>query len=135
MKYYNTPKKNRSMSVYIILSLCLVAVGIGAKTLMNAVSEKPEENVTSNQTSIIGNVNNVISDITYSDISSKVSSEEPINSEKTEKEPAQNTVSNEPKPTVANYFVLPVTGNIIKSFSDTELFIPPPLTICVFTLA
>ena len=39
MKYYNTPKKNRSLSVYIILSLCLVAIGIGAKTLMTAMSE------------------------------------------------------------------------------------------------
>ncbi len=122
MKYYNSPKKNRSMSVYIILSLCLVALGIGAKTLMNAIESKPSDTSSAGDTttSISGNVNNIISDITYSDISSTDDvSKEPA--PQSSNKPVDKPVSSEPKTTVANYFVLPVTGNIIKGFSESEL--------------
>lgn len=121
MKYYNTPKKNRSLSVYIILSLCLVAIGIGAKTLMTAMSEPSADtqSTKNDTTSVTGDVNNIISDITYSDISSTESkTEKPTSKPDT---PANKPVASELKQIAASYFVLPVTGNIIKGFSENEL--------------
>lgn len=110
------PKKHKRTNTngfYVILSLCLIAVGIAAWSAFSAVSEykaEPEQQLENN------NIN-----ITEPKAEESVTGELP-NIEYTE--PPQNnseTEVAEPAKPVADYFVMPVAGNIIKSFDNITL--------------
>lgn len=115
MKYYKskTARFLAGKGFYPIVAICLIAVGVATWSAVTSLS--PEPKTESNQS--------------YTErVSSYTVSEKP-------EEPAGNTVSDvsdtrpsskppvssAPKKPTAEYFVMPIEGNILKDFSLTQL--------------
>lgn len=110
---------------YMVASLCLVAVGVAAWSAVQTLPTPPIDS---------GNTESIVSQLTIdtsSDtqaegvgntlsgvIDNRTSSSKAQNSSKQEASSSESVKTEAP---VANFFVLPVTGDIIKKFSDTEL--------------
>ncbi len=115
MKYYKskTAKFLAGKGFYPVVAICLIAVGVATWSAVSSLA--PQADVSSNQS------------YTEKVSSYTVSEKEP--------EPAGNTVSDvsdtrsssikqtssTPKKPTAEYFVMPIEGNIIKNFSLTNL--------------
>lgn len=110
------PKKHKKANTngfYVILSLCLIAVGIAAWSAFSAVSEykaEPEQQLENNNINITEPkaeepVTGELPNIEYTEV--------PTNKSETE--------IAEPVKPIADYFVMPVAGNIIKSFDNITL--------------
>ncbi len=107
---------------YMVLAACLIAVGAAAWTAISSLSPPPADtgeaslssSVSQPDTSAAGlaDVGQTVSDV--SDTRSQTAGSS---------QPAETSASDaaEAAAPVANFFVMPVTGDIIKVFSDTEL--------------
>lgn len=112
---------------YMVLAACLIAVGAAAWTAISSLSPPPADTgeadissaasygntaATSEPADGLADVGQTVSDV--SDTRSQAASSS---------QPAASSGSDtaEAAAPVANFFVMPVTGDIIKVFSDTEL--------------
>lgn len=116
MKYYEQKPKSflSGKGFYLVLAFCLVAVGVAAWSAYTAISEFGEaaENLSSNA-SVAEQVTAPKDDVS---VKTPVSSELPVSSEAPE-----SSVQSKQQVTAAKYFVLPVSGDVIKGFSDEKL--------------
>ncbi len=107
-------KKNGGNAFYIVLSLCLIAVGVAAWSAVSAFSDfnKNNENITPQ----------IESPEPTPEVEAPVTSELPkVEYEK--KEEQNKPTKTEPQETnVAEYFLMPISnGNILKNFDETAL--------------
>lgn len=114
---------------YMVLAACLIAVGAAAWTAISSLSPPPLDTgelessslpsqdsgfITSvEQSGDLANVDKLVSDVADNRSSSSAG--------KTSDAPQTSDVSSKASHPVADFFVLPVTGDITKVFSDTEL--------------
>jgi len=104
---------------YMVASLCLVAVGVAA---WSAVQSLPTPPIGSGNTqSLVSELKSDVSD-TAEGVGNTVSDiiDDRTTSSTSKAELASSEVAITEAP-VANFFIMPVTGKIIKKFSDTEL--------------
>jgi len=106
---------------YVALSLCLLAVGAASYIAIMSITDLPDNltNLPSETTSSAqstAQVGQTVSGITGSRPAASGSSEA-ASSAASSKAPAVQSKA----PPVATFFVMPVSGEIIKPFSDTEL--------------
>ncbi|MBP3692308.1 MAG: M23 family metallopeptidase [Clostridia bacterium] len=121
MKYYKskTARFLAGKGFYPIVALCLIAVGVATWSAVSSLSGVPGDDTSSVQ-SYTANVSsytvsekteepagNTVSDVTDSRVSSKQQN--------------TDTSSAAPKKPAAEYFVMPIEGDIIKDFSLTSL--------------
>ncbi len=102
---------------YIILAGCLIALGVAAWATYTTVVTEPEGQNSSNLNSSIEEILPPVS----SQVQNDTLNEEPYfppeeNSTPSEEEPEEEVLN-----TVADHFVFPFSGNILKAFSDSEL--------------
>lgn len=123
MKYSEkkTSKFNKFLSgkgFYGVLAACMVAIGVaGYIAVANLGVKEPEINPpTSSVPQLHGG-------ITQNSMPQSQAGQETVDN-KTESQPYESKAENVPqaqKKPVAGYFVLPITGEVIKDFSDTTL--------------
>ncbi|HHW45489.1 MAG TPA: M23 family metallopeptidase [Clostridiales bacterium] len=108
---------------YLVLALCLIAIGAAAWSAFSSLQPPPvdtgdlstsdltstQSETTSESTKNVGNTVSGEKDTRYSSNTSPSSESPPASAIEVTADP------------VATFFVLPVTGDIIKKFSDTEL--------------
>lgn len=119
MKYYDKETKSffAGKGFYLVLAFCLLAVGAAAWSAYSAFTGLG----TAENTQSVSSTAKVEKKQSY------VSKEEPtasseIQSSSSEVSSSKKQVtSSAPERPAANYFVLPVTGEVIKGFSDTAL--------------
>lgn len=126
MKYYKskTAKFLAGKGFYPIVALCLLAVGVATWSAVSSLSTTPETSSNQSYTAQVSSytvsenteepAGNTVSDVSDTRVSSTQQSsvKQPASSK-----PADTTKS---KP-VAEYFVMPIEGNITKDFSLTAL--------------
>ncbi len=100
---------------YVVLCLCFVAIGVamwtGVETFKNiSQSELPDYSTTAEN-----NTQSILEILPKPDTTSKPSTQSKPQTD-IESKPAEETAT-----TVANFFIRPLLGDIIKNFSDTEL--------------
>ena len=123
MKYYDNKTKKGFMSgkgFYLVLAVCLIAVAAAAYSAYSAFESLTDFEAESPSSSVTEPAGANKSDVQKTSSESRVSSEEPSSkTENVSSEKPQDNVSSE-KP-VAKYFVLPISGNILKDFSADKL--------------
>ena len=117
---YNKSKSNKifeGKGFYLIIALCLIAIGVAAWMALARMDEEPLPDVpnTMENTSSTESVTETPSE-----------PEPPIEGAGTDaSEPYEAPVVSEPPtttpPPVANTFTMPINGNVLKHFSDDEL--------------
>lgn len=126
MKYYKskTAKFLAGKGFYPIVALCLLAVGVATWSAVSSLSTAPETSSNQSYTSQVSSytvsekteepAGNTVSNVSDSRVSS--------NQQSSAKQPASSeTVSSAPQKPVAQYFVMPIEGNVAKDFSLTAL--------------
>lgn len=119
MKYYESKisKIFSGKSFYLILALCLVAIGAAAWMAMDnfdnggntASYDDKNQNISSMDNTLINSDSNSTAD----DVDANASEPYEEVSSKEEYKPQQNSV--------ANNFIMPLNGNVAKAFSDETL--------------
>lgn len=108
---------------YIVLALCLVAIGAAAWSAASAFSNiKDNEQVASKQTpslTVKAEKDDVEKQSSSNTVSEETSSNQSVIEESIEEHP-ETPKPEDPTP-VAKYFVLPVSGEIMKGFSADKL--------------
>lgn len=103
---------------YAILAVCMVAIGVaGYLAVANLGIKQPEVDPSPSS------VEELPGTISQNSIPETPTSQAPVDN-KTESQPYESTTSTKPtapQKGVAKYFVLPITGEVIKDFSDTQL--------------
>lgn len=101
---------------YAVLAVCMIAIGIaGYLAVANLGIKEPQVEPQVSLPQIEGGI---------SDISSTVEESKSTVDNKTESEPYESkteSIKGEIEKPVAKYFVLPVTGEVLKDFSNTTL--------------
>ncbi len=126
MKYYDKKTSKGSMSgkgFYVVLAICLIAVAAAAYSAYSAFESLTDYEAESNHQSGISSVIEPAgankSDVTKTSSNDSSSS---MTSETTEEDDiSSNTQSVSSQKPIARYFVLPVSGNILKDFSADKL--------------
>ncbi len=106
-------RKSGSNGFYIVLSLCLIAVGVAAWSAVSAFSDFKTQSENSQPETPENSYGNITPNI-----------EEPAQNELPEVEyEAPTEPEPTPAPTVptAEYFIMPIEGNIIKTFDSVTL--------------
>ena len=99
---------------YTVLAVCMLAIGVaGYIAVANLNTTEPSID---NSIQVPSYPNNEISGIDVGEISSNVTVDNSAESQPYESEP-----ENQPEQNVATYFIMPITGEIIKDFSTTQL--------------
>ncbi len=122
MKYYDNKTKKGFMSgkgFYLVLAVCLVAVAMAAYSAYSAFESLSDFETESPSSSVIEPAGANKSDVQKTSSDSKVSSEE--SGSEVQEVSSEKPTSSEPEKPVAKYFVLPVSGNILKDFSADKL--------------
>jgi len=110
MQYYSD-KKQKNIGYLIIIAICLI--GIAVASIVAGTNNKKDKDNSSSNDSNISEDNSSYTDSTNEDVTNY------------ESEITENTVSDVPYEEKAKSekkaFVMPITGNIIKGYSDTSL--------------
>lgn len=119
-------KRMKSFGFYSVLCLCLLAVGAAAWSATIGVEDGSllgEDTAGSTGSLFSSQEVDLIVESQPAETSTPSSSSSVRTSSGTSSEvkATAETVSDEPIDTVAHFFVMPITGNIIKKYSDTEL--------------
>lgn len=122
MKYEKTKSSILGgKSFYLIIALCLVAIGVAAWVAFDSVGNDdsapslPDSSTAENNSSE-ETPPKTSSESTPADDVDTEQSDEPYSSETT-----SSVEEEKPEPPVATNYVLPINGNIIKNFSDDTL--------------
>lgn len=117
---------------YMVLAACLIAVGAAAWTAISSLSPPPVETGELESSSLPSDGSGLVTsgepsggladvDQLMSDIADNRSQPADSQSSPSSEAPSASDPSSQAAAPVADFFVLPVTGDIIKVYSDTEL--------------
>ncbi len=115
---YNKSKSNRifeGKGFYLIIALCLIAIGVAAWMALSKLDETPEPDLpkTMDNTSSIESVPDTSSENGPPTDNVGNDASEPYDP------PAESNP--EPEPPMANVFAMPINGNVSKHFSESAL--------------
>ena len=109
---------------YMVLAACLVAVGAAAWTAISSLAPPPVDTGDLGSSSLSDSVGIVSSEPEgggQAPVDKKVSDVAKSSEPEGSKPDSKPAVSSEPASPTATFFALPVTGDIIKVYNDTEL--------------
>ena len=107
---------------YIALGICMIAIGVSAWVAVDKATTPPADLLSSNTAQTVSE-NNTSAEAEVNKEQSDIPDEREETTSKTESEAinTESTVEAPDEEPVANYFVFPVVGEVIKKFSNSEL--------------
>lgn len=106
---------------YVALGICMIAIGVSAWSALDKATTPPSDLLSSDTAQTVSEASSEEAEVNKEQSDVPDDREESSQAEQTTSEAISSAVEETDESPVANYFVYPVVGEVIKKFSDSEL--------------